>query len=195
MSKGTRGKKFLVGSFKRGPSGFMGMRGKKSYNSPLIDLLRESMELNDVGGDFSPDTAAGLSDYEDEGRFADEFEKRGPSGFFGMRGKKWNDLIDSYSVRYSDQKRAPKMGFHGMRGKRSADPYYGASKSGAGGGSNYGYFSVMKKVPYEFRGKFVGVRGKKSRTNYLDDEMQSEFEKRNPNGPSGFFGMRGKKST
>lgn len=67
-------------------------------------------------------------------------EKRAPSGFVGMRGKKQGEEFD--------MKRSPNSGFFGMRGKKEP------AKSG--------FFGMRgKKYPYEFRGKFVGVRGKK----------------------------------
>lgn len=90
----------------------MGMRGKKEY-------------------DYDLDSS---SDYMD---------KRAPSGFMGMRGKK------SYESLITDLKRAQMSGFFGMRGKKQP--------------ARSGFFGMRgKKYPYEFRGKFVGVRGKKS---------------------------------
>lgn len=69
-------------------------------------------------------------------------DKRTPMGFFGMRGKKdYDDEI------LDEEKRSP-SGFFGMRGKKMRSS---------------GFFGMRgKKYPYEFRGKFVGVRGKKS---------------------------------
>lgn len=46
-------------------------------------------------------------------RISDEYPKRAPSGFMGMRGKKEYDPFEYYN-----EKRAP-MGFVGMRGKKS----------------------------------------------------------------------------
>lgn len=75
-----------------------------------------------------------------------------------------------------------------------------------------GFFGTRgKKGPFEFRGKFVGVRGKKIPGSTLRNlalnlgeipmpELQSahlvgsEFES-NKRAPSGFHGMRGKKWT
>lgn len=83
----------------------------------------------------------GKKDYDDEG---DAFiDKRAPSGFMGMRGKKlYEDMTE-------ELKRAQMSGFFGVRGKKQP--------------SRSGFFGMRgKKYPYEFRGKFVGVRGKKS---------------------------------
>lgn len=172
-----RGKK-LIGSYKRGPSGFMGMRGKKS-SSPLMALLMCN---------YDPESNDNDEDDYIEGGYSNELraDKRGPSGFMGMRGKKWNELVDYMTkMNGGGEKRSPKMGFHGMRGKRSPASF--ESKNG-NSNQNYGYFSVMKKVPYEFRGKFVGVRGKKSGSGLFASDLQAKRT------PSGFMGMRGKKS-
>lgn len=153
-----RGKKLV--SLKRGPSGFMGMRGKKSSRDPLVDLLMQRYQDEFYDEDFenvlekrAPNGFMGMRGkkwLDTDMDTAIDYEKRSPAlGFHGMRGKKENAFYDS--SRYTElggAKRSPKMGFHGMRGKRSA----GAGRS----------FSVVKKVPYELRGRFVGVRGKKS---------------------------------
>lgn len=161
---GMRGKK-LIGSFKRGPSGFMGMRGKKS--DPLMALLMRNNYNN-----YEPE-----SDDNDEDDFDGYFyNKRGPFGFMGMRGKKWNELVDYMTkMNVEGEKRSPKMGFHGMRGKRSP------TQDGPGNGNrnlNYGFFSVMDKVPYD----------KKSGSNLFASDLQAKRK------PSVFLGMRGKKS-
>lgn len=81
--------------------------------------------------------------------FDDYMNKRTPSGFFGVRGKK------NYDTFIDETKRAPPSGFFGMRGKKQP--------------ARSGFFGMRgKKYPYEFRGKFVGVRGKKS-SNEIDD--------------------------
>lgn len=64
-----------------------------------------------------------------------------------------------------------------------------------------------KKGPFEFRGKFVGVRGKKipkgslshyssdlsDLTELASDTIMDSDMSSNKRGPSGFVGMRGKK--
>lgn len=188
---GMRGKKLMESSYKRGPSGFMGMRGKKSSWDALYDLLdnheiRHGMENDEVEKRAPANGFFGMRGKKWIDLGVDEVEKRSPSmGFFGMRGKKENgNYVSSRFNNLEGAKRSPQMGFHGMRGKRSV----GNERS-----SNYGLFSVMKKAPYDFRGKFIGVRGKKSDQNvfnqYLDEAPT--VEKRTPNG---FVGMRGKKS-
>ncbi|KRT81678.1 hypothetical protein AMK59_5853 [Oryctes borbonicus] len=71
------------------------------------------------------------------------YEKRVPSGFFGLRGKReFEDEIED------DKRAAPENRFFGMRGKKMP--------------ARNGFFGMRgKKYPYEFRGKFVGVRGKR----------------------------------
>lgn len=67
-------------------------------------------------------------------------DKRAPSGFTGVRGKKDYDL--------EEIKRVPSVAFYGTRGKKQP--------------GRAAFFDTRgKKYPYEFRGKFVGVRGKK----------------------------------
>lgn len=122
-------------------------------------------------------------------------EKRAPSSFYGVRGKKDdveegnNDNYDLYTQLLNDRakleeflddyfesrnfegekvKRQP-SGFVGMRGKKSVN--------------NDDYFEYEKRAPMGFQ----GVRGKKSE---FPDYIGSE-DKRAPLG--GFFGMRGKK--
>lgn len=206
---GMRGKKFLETAYKRGPSGFLGMRGKKSYSDPLIDLLLQKYESNELNnGHWDRQDDSSLSDYSENGLYNDMDKRALANGFLGVRGKKWDEMMEEFakrspgasgfygmrgkkenryygSSRYNNlggEKRSPKMGFHGMRGKRSVHE----------DNNVYGFFSVMKKVPYEFRGKFVGVRGKKSEDNYIAQTRQEQnFEKRTLNG---FMGVRGKKS-
>lgn len=120
--------------------------------------------------------------------------KKAPSGFFGMRGKKFNyeyepsfsddfqaelfhqlqkeremlvNLMEEYNNRDNDMVKRRPEGFVGLRGKKSA--------------SNNDYFiDEEKRVPMGF----TGVRGKKS-------EFAEYVNKRVP--VASFFGMRGKK--
>ncbi|XP_011702407.1 PREDICTED: tachykinins isoform X1 [Wasmannia auropunctata] len=149
-------------SAKRAPMGFQGMRGKKD----LIPTVAEHNELSKrTLADFQgKDSSA--PDIEADNLLHDEFDKRAPMGFQGMRGKKdylIPDFEDSY-FREDYEKRAP-MGFQGMRGKKTLleDDYY-------------------KRAPMGFQ----GMRGKKSL-----EEVLSEIEKR---AAMGFYGTRGKKA-
>lgn len=112
--------------------------------------------------------------------------KKAPSGFFGMRGKKFNynyepSFSDDFQAQlfhelqkeremlsslmednnYEMEKRRPE-GFVGLRGKKSINSDY--------------FFDDEKRMKMGF----AGVRGKKA-----------DFEKRVP--IASFFGMRGKK--
>ena len=85
---------------KRAPSGFTGVRGKKSIPDSAYSEVSEAP-------DNSRESGAAL-------------EKRGPSGFFGMRGKKpFEGWISSAQQDYLEDvyKRAT-LGFTGMRGKK-----------------------------------------------------------------------------
>lgn len=175
---------------KRAPSsGFFGMRGKKLFDDTEYDNNENSESM----------------------------EKRAPSGFLGMRGKKFTDYL--YETPDND-KRAP-MGFLGMRGKKDVSSEMDMVKRSSLAGLfgirgkkqplNSGFFGMRgKKQPLEFRGKFVGVRGKKVPNGSLrqlelelDDIANNDVRTANlgefgddntvKRAPSGFMGMRGKK--
>lgn len=213
--------------FKRAPMGFQGMRGKKTYlmdtgpsaYAAYADMFDDDY-LEKRAPSFGFQGMRGKREFE-YAPFAYS-DKRAPSGFQGMRGKKSDDEshmldelkksdeadvkaeslsneqpINGYDMGSSDnmisvkQRRAQSMGFFGVRGKKmpAASSFFGMRG---------------KKGPYDlvpFRGKFVGVRGKKlfearpSELQMLEDKLtwngDSSYEKRK--GPSGFVGMRGKK--
>nr|QHB80572.1 tachykinin-related peptide transcript a [Carabus violaceus] len=142
---------------KRAPMGFMGMRGKKEQEYVGEDLDKRA-PMGFMG-------MRGKKEYEDEYDEAalmnNDFymDKRAPMGFMGMRGKK-----EYAPVMMEDEKRAPVSGFFGMRGKKQP------GKSA--------FFGMRgKKFPYELRGKFVGVRGKKqSNENAIPEPEATETE-------------------
>lgn len=206
-----------IGSFKRAPMGFQGMRGKKNY------LMNTEPFEDTFDDEYLEKRAPNLGFQGMRGKREFEYspylysDKRAPLGFQGMRGKKSvDDLkkpedaeiktekvtsisqeqpINGYDMGSSDgmvsmkQRRAQSVGFYGVRGKKmpSVSSFFGMRG---------------KKGPYDyqFRGKFVGVRGKKmyegrpSELQMLADKLAwngDSYEKRK--GPSGFVGMRGKK--
>ena len=92
-------------------------------------------------------------------------ERRAPAmGFMGMRGKK--DSISNY-------KRAPDMGFMGMRGKK--DPLSDLTQDS--------YLDDKRAMG------FVGMRGKK----LLDSEYDDDYSMAKRAPAMGFQGVRGKK--
>lgn len=128
---GMRGKKYY--GEKRAPSGFYGMRGKKSdYDDQLNDDLQAEL-YRDLQREREY-IASLMEDY-----YMDEKDKRKPSGFVGLRGKKSVNNDDYYEF----EKRAP-MGFQGVRGKKSEFPDFIGSDD--------------KRVPVA---GFFGMRGKK----------------------------------
>lgn len=202
---------------KRGPQGFLGMRGKKFDST-------------------------------------EQFYKRKPQFFVGVKGKKTiYDILESPDVA-GYYKRAP-MGFMGMRGKKDMSDEYQSDLPGKGGSligqidyssadndnypllnellhaylnkverplqtydsgederisneiekraaSIHQFFGVRGKKSLEkrmsdvnFRGKFIGVRGKKDLKN--DAAQEIKFLVNGPlpkrKGQMGFVGMRGKK--
>ncbi|XP_068247255.1 tachykinins [Palaemon carinicauda] len=117
-----------------------------------------------------------------------ERERRAPSGFLGMRGKKdymlqeddypMNDpiaaRIDAAKSLPIRGKKAP-SGFLGMRGKKSDEEVYGNNFA------DYELEALLKRAP----SGFLGMRGKKAPSGFLG--------MRGKKAPSGFLGMRGKK--
>lgn len=125
-----RGKKEYDG--KRAPSGFYGMRGKKSdYDDQTVNDLQA--ELYQELQQERLRIASLLDNY-----MVDK-DKRKPSGFVGLRGKKSVNNDDFYEY----EKRAP-MGFQGVRGKKSEFPNFIGDDE--------------KRVPVA---GFFGMRGKK----------------------------------
>ncbi|XP_051159797.1 tachykinins isoform X1 [Leptopilina boulardi] len=181
--QGVRGKKsleeILEDMEKRSKAGFHGTRGKKSYAYDYPD----EFEKRALAMGFQ-----GMRGKREE--FNDEWEKRAPMGFQGMRGKK-NALDDIQEL----QKRAI-MGFQGVRGKRNIEQSSVTKNEGEKRKllsfqgpmrdredsvpqnfekrSPFWHFgSRGKKNPrWEFRGKFVGVRGKKWVPSSQEDESR-----------------------
>lgn len=128
---GMRGKKYLDG--KRASASFYGVRGKKNnYDQDLSDDDLQAELYRDLQNERE-NIANLMEDY------VDEKDKRRPSGFVGLRGKKSvsNDDYLDY------EKRAP-MGFQGVRGKKAEFPNFIGSDE--------------KRVPVA---GFFGMRGKK----------------------------------
>lgn len=127
---GMRGKKWF--GDKRAPSGFYGVRGKKNEYDDETDedlqaelyreLQQERLKIANLLGDY-----------------LEEKEKRKPSGFVGLRGKKSVNNEDYFEF----EKRAP-MGFQGVRGKKSEYTNF--------------FDSAEKRAPVA---GFFGMRGKK----------------------------------
>ncbi|XP_044759920.1 tachykinins [Coccinella septempunctata] len=163
---------------KRAPSmGFVGMRGKKPWAMDPRFYEEDRMPKRAPNGFFG---MRGKKD--DDADLSYDMEKRVHSGFFGMRGKKDEDPSEPYSF-YMSEKRAPSMGFVGMRGRKSyddtADEFEKRAPSGffgMRGKKQWGQFALRgKKIPYQFRGKFVGVRGKKTMSNNGNFETEPNY--------------------
>ncbi|XP_062714807.1 tachykinins isoform X1 [Aedes albopictus] len=199
---GLRGKKYYYNGVKRVPSGFTVMRGKKS----LYDM---SSNINDNSNEYESTNDVNFDDlFQKERAFLNELyrihriyqenknkplnsavqyaEKRAPSGFLGMRGKK-----AEASSTYSEKKRAP-SGFLGLRGKRE---------------SIDDYMEGIKRSPLT---SYFGTRGKKEPLMFGNDEFYNHLDAIDwPNNeqrlqinrtppkrvPNGFLGVRGKKWT
>ena len=152
---------------KRAPMGFHGMRGKKLILDPWQDLDKQEV-MGFEGLQHRKDT---LDDYLDYSMNPSDYEKRAA------------DFQDIKSGR--DSFKRARMGFHGMRGKRNVGEIYESNSSptqttiGYQGlsnrANNLAVYEIEKRSPFrylgvrgkknprwEFRGKFVGVRGKKA---------------------------------
>lgn len=153
---------------KRAPMGFYGTRGKKIILDALEELDKRDVMDFQIGLQHKKDT---FDDYLDYAINPFDYEKRS------------TDFQDVESG--SESFKRARMGFHGMRGKRDATGIYGSNSSTVGTifgyqdtrnrGNNFPVYEVEKRSPFrylgvrgkknprwEFRGKFVGVRGKKS---------------------------------
>ncbi|ENN71230.1 hypothetical protein D910_01666, partial [Dendroctonus ponderosae] len=185
---------------KRVPSGFTGVRGKKSIPDEAYSADLDNSNSIEQQTEYTPS-----SDTEAPASFNYIVEKRAPSGFFGMRGKKpWNFLQSS---NYPEElyKRAP-MGFVGMRGKKDSLEDDEVTWDEPEKRAQMGFFGMRgKKLWTDYQGEkrapmgFVGMRGKKDFENpigYYEDIKRAPsgfFGMRGKKHPSGFFGMRGKK--
>jgi hypothetical protein len=106
-------------------------------------------------------------------------DKRAPSGFMGMRGKKewedypgmdwgWSDMTGLEDQDQMEEKRGAPSGFFGVRGKKGPSSGFFGMR-GKKGPSSSGFFGMRgKKGP----SGFMGVRGKKSDTLQIDALLQ-----------------------
>lgn len=187
--------------YKKAPSGFQGVRGKKmdqfEYEKSFLDQLFRKLyqdddeDLDNTSG-YRPNIPLYSHAYSDNDDWEDnDMEKRAPSGFTGMRGKR------PLSFPFYGTKRAPNA-FFGVRGKRDF------KRSAA---------EQFQPEFLGFRNKFVGVRGKKDskehQLNKIESNMLgwpansyrslSKFLIDSPElmsfkrAPAGFLGMRGKR--
>ncbi|KAF0291756.1 Tachykinin [Amphibalanus amphitrite] len=131
-------------SLRRPHTGFLGMRGKRSAPAPTelqlpsvtlrqplpgqLPSPQQLLQLFRAAGPYSRQLAARIADKRAPSGFAgmrgrkreelgargseDHLEKRVPSGFGGMRGKK-ADVVEG-----GEHKRAPQNSFLGLRGRR-----------------------------------------------------------------------------
>ncbi|KOB67499.1 Tachykinin [Operophtera brumata] len=202
---------------KRGPQGFLGMRGKKLMEGEQFYKLKPQFfvgvkgkkNLYDTSDVFEPELYfkraqmgfMGMRGKKD--LFLDE-EKRAPMGFVGMRGKK-----DLY---LDEEKRAP-MGFVGMRGKKDMfsneasypESFEYAPKQGslfgqidyASNNENANEFPLLNQIITEYLNKLDRPTAIEAVTdsNELSDgeRFTNEIEKRAASIHQ-FFGVRGKKS-
>lgn len=221
---------------KRVPQGFLGVRGKKFYDTDGIDHFYKRKPQFFVG-------VKGKKNLMDYLASNEQYEKRAPMGFVGMRGKKDSDDDLIYSpaeyiprqgsligqIDYTSNEDFPNMEFlnqllfeyqklkqstmdsNEMKANESNElPFDGLNdltvnsmtKRAAKMHQFYGMRGkkvAEAKRPFDlsFRGKFVGVRGKKDGRNSMNEikfllDREGPWPKRKGQ-MNGFFGMRGKK--
>ncbi|XP_063709759.1 tachykinins isoform X2 [Culicoides brevitarsis] len=151
---------------KRAPAGFVGMRGRRFYDSDLFQTL-ESKKRAPSG-------------------FTAMRGKRAPSGFMGMRGKKDDpEMLDNY------EKRAPAAGFLGMRGKKGPLFAYLQGNSFFGTrGKKFPYEFRSKFIGVRGK-KAFNSENEIEETEQLENNM----EKRKPNGFVGMRGKKDSESS
>ncbi|KAG7156772.1 preprotachykinin-like [Homarus americanus] len=138
---------------KKAPSGFLGMRGKKSDEEVFSDATADN-DL-EILLKRAPSGFLGMRGKKAPSGFLGMRGKKAPSGFLGMRGKKYYDDdsdMDAYIQALTavvdgqqQQKRAP-SGFLGMRGKKA---YYSENPD-----EEISMTGVDKRTP----SGFLGVR-------------------------------------
>ncbi|KAH8288839.1 hypothetical protein KR054_010337 [Drosophila jambulina] len=196
---------------KKAPLAFVGVRGKKfiPISARLTDVLQHLEEerlRENLLQDFLDRLVTGQGDVN----------KRAPTGFTGMRGKRPSFLANDESGEGEAeeavellQKRAPVNSFVGVRGKKDVSHQHYKRAALSEFWHNFfkkSYDMRGKKQRFaDFNSKFVAVRGKKSELeadamgNGNGDSQQQYLvhpwlylwgDKR---APSGFLGMRGKR--
>ncbi|XP_067634493.1 tachykinins [Eurosta solidaginis] len=198
---------FGLGSrFKKATSTFYGVRGKKFTSSDLqrIDALLQRLEEDKLREVLQEDFLNYLVSQQ-QSLAQNDVNKRAPTGFTGMRGKRPAAGIIDYLYNGDDgtwpkpmleEKRGPVNGFMGVRGKKEAD------------------HQAFKRSPVEspnrrskaqrfvdFSNKFVAVRGKKANSecdnnsNTFNDETYHRYNNKNNNFPvMSQLSMRGKRA-
>lgn len=162
---------------KRAPMGFMGMRGKKEFVYPDIMVYPENYEYvpkrsgSLIGQiDYSTDGNANNQEYPILDEVINDYLEKLRAGDVSTETSDTDDSMDN-----EIEKRANLHQFYGVRGKKL----------------------MQAKRPYDvsFRGKFIGVRGKKDLNNRGAQEirflMNGPWSKRRLQ--TGFLGVRGKK--
>lgn len=201
---------------KRGPQGFLGMRGKKLNDGTEQFYKRRPQFFVGVKG---------KKDAYDDFESPDLYYKRAPMGFMGMRGKK--DIFSDEEKRapmgfvgmrgkkeiYSDEEKRAPMGFVGMRGKKpfsDEENYYpevpesfeySPRRGSLIGQIDYNSnertdeFPLLSDIINEYLNKLQSQNSIETETeaSEIDERITNEVEKRAANMHQ-FFGVRGKKS-
>lgn len=174
---GVKGKKGLYddAEYKRVPMGFVGMRGKKTLMSDFMNYP-ESFEYvpkrsGSLIGQIDYSTDDNIPEYPVLNEVIEEYLQKLRDENTEVPAET-SDVDDSGLFTNEVGKRANIHKFFGVRGKKSGQ--------------------VKRPYDVSFRGKFIGVRGKKD----LKNSGQEPFEVNEPwtkRRQTGFMGVRGKK--
>ncbi|XP_036337378.1 tachykinins [Rhagoletis pomonella] len=164
--------------FKKAPSTFYGVRGKKYADSDFsrIDSLLQHLEEEHLREALIEDFINNLLNRKVLP--ANDVTKRAPIGFTGVRGKRpaagvldylYNDEDGTLPLPMLDAKRGPVNAFVGVRGKKDVD-HQAFKRSPVDSVNRRGKSQRF----VDFGNKFVAVRGKKSNLNGGDSSTFSD---------------------
>lgn len=114
--------------FKKAPSTFYGVRGKKysDYDKNRVDSLIQRLEEDRLRQSLMQNFLRELVNRQAMPQ--NDVTKRAPTGFTGMRGKRpavidylYNDEDGSLAVPFVEEKRGPVNAFMGVRGKKDVN--------------------------------------------------------------------------
>ncbi|XP_054081283.1 tachykinins isoform X1 [Zeugodacus cucurbitae] len=196
--------------FKKAPSTFYGVRGKKysDYNINRVDSLIQRLEEDRLRQSLIQNFIRELVNRQAMSQ--NDVTKRAPTGFTGMRGKR-PAMVDylfngedgsSLAEPFEEDKRGPVNAFMGVRGKK--DVNHQAFKRSP---LEFPYFEIFNIFSQsgnrrsksqrfvDFNNKFVAVRGKKdddSSNTFADETHQGYYVNNMP--LLALHGIRGKRA-
>ncbi|XP_049303346.1 tachykinins isoform X2 [Bactrocera dorsalis] len=176
----------LESRFKKAPSTFYGVRGKKYSDNDVnrVNSLIRRLEEDRLRQELTQNFLRELVNRQTTAQ--NDVTKRAPTGFTGMRGKRpsvmdylYYDEDGMLTAPFVEEKRGPVNAFMGVRGKKDAD--HQTFKRSPLEFSYLDIFNIFSQSGnrrsksqrfVDFNNKFVAVRGKKDDTN---DDSSNTF--------------------